>query len=57
MISDEGKGMRHVEEQSHRGADDRGLDANGAGAKAEDVSREVGVNRSTTGSGTAAACS
>jgi len=47
MISDEGKGKRHVEEQSHGGADDRALQQLEAGRKAEDVAREVGVSKHT----------
>ena len=41
------KGKRYVEEQSHRGADDRGLKELEAGRKAEDVAREIGVSKHT----------
>jgi len=33
MISDEGKGKGYVEEQAHRGADDRGAETTGGGAQ------------------------
>ncbi len=45
MISDDGKRKRYVEEQAHRGADDRGAETTGSGRKAEDVAREVGVSK------------
>ena len=47
MISDEEKGKSYVDEQAHRGADDWGAEAVGAGRKAEDVAREVGVSKHT----------
>lgn len=49
MISANGRGRGYVEEQSQRGADDRGAEAKQleAGRKAEDVAREVGVSKHT----------
>jgi putative transposase len=47
MISDEGKGKKHVEEQAHGSGDDRGVETDRGGVKAEDVAREVGVSKHT----------
>jgi putative transposase len=47
MISAKERGSGYVEEQSHRGADDRALKQLEAGRKAEDVAREVGVSKHT----------
>ncbi len=43
MICTKGRGRRHVEKQSHGGADDRGTEASGGGRKVEDVVGDVGV--------------
>lgn len=37
MISDEGKGKRHVEEQAQRGGDDRRPEAEGAGQQNQEL--------------------
>ena len=47
MISDCGKGTRHVEESAQRSADVGALKQLEARRKAEDVAREVGVSKHT----------
>jgi len=47
MIFAKERGRVYVEGQAHGGADDRRLEAGGAGRAVEDVAREVGVSKHT----------